>query len=302
MSLVLGRISYLPNDLELRQVRIKESTRAFSVLEDIVPKDCKKYIVAQNYTEDEIAMYLSDQQVLVRPPIKCAGARNVLLKMLYESNDDYMLILDDDISMYNYYGVSEMLLDWHLHSEKFIKNNIFFVNMIEPQYIPFKKVNSRIDMRNRYAFVQSPMSNSKGNGIYVNFKKYCGFELYYDETLVTGEREDIKFAVEAIRRGVVLLESRNMIQKTYCSATGKSTIYSGKDIYKEANDAVKKMALSLGIPVKNNKVQFHKALPLMKGWIYVQRDKPWEGDMPKIKPYNKKPKANLLNKVVSASK
>ena len=78
----------------------------------------------------------------------------------------------------------------------------------------------------------------------------------------------------------------------------KSTVYHNcEDIDDASNTAMRNTAARLGIPIKNNRGCFSKALNFYKGYIKIPRQKEWDGQKPK--PYRgpKKPEVfNLLDK------
>ena len=297
MSLCIGRISYLPDEPKRREVRLKESQRAYEWLYALKPETSRMRIVVQNYTKAELALLGEQQATIFETPVGVAKARNVLLELFYRSNDDYMLIADDDASLYDYYAVGDLLNELHNVPHKFIDKGIHIIKAIEPQYTPFKQVNARLPLNDMWCFCQAPMGNGGGLFIIANLKKHCGIELYFDEALPVqagGEREDIDFFIRAIKRGISVLECRAMVQRNYCNDGGKSTVFTGEqDINQTANQAMRNTAARHGIPIMNNRVQFAKALPLFKGHINIAREKRWEGTQD-VKTVKKRPKGRLI--------
>ena len=304
MSLCIGRISYLPDDPRLRDIRLKAEEKSLHSILEIKPDNVPIFIVSQNWPEKislpeetelkEHAM----QERLNFPPLGPAKARNILLEKFYKSDFDYMLMADDDISLYPYYGVNRLLYDLDKDSAKFIQEGVHCLKAVEPMYVPFKKINAQLPMKEYYLFCQAPMTNGGGLFVIVNFKKHFDKEIYFDEGLSVmsrQEREDIDFFIRLMKDKFNVLESRNMIQKNLGFGGDRSTVYSGEeDINNTANAAAQNTAIKHGIPVVNNRVQFAKVLKFYKGWLKIKRSLDWEGEMQPTNRMVKKPKRSLI--------
>lgn len=304
MSLCIGRISYLPDDQRLRDIRFKAQEKSLSSLLEVKPEGVPISIVSQNWPqkvnlpEEKQMKEHAMQQRIDYPPIGPAAARNVLLKQFYASDYDYMMIMDDDASLYNYYGVDGFLAQLNKASNDFIESNIHCIKAIEPVYTPFKKTNEQLPMRDYFMFCQAPMGNGGALFILVNLKKHFGKEIYFEETLdvkAGGEREDIDFFIRLMKAGYNVLECRNMIQKNSCNDGSKSTVFEGsEDVNEAANSAMRNTAAKHGIPVMNKRVQFSKILKFYKGWLKIPREVAWEGEMQKTNRMLKRPKGGLI--------
>lgn len=275
MSLFIGRISYLPDDEKLSNIRFYEQNRALNSLRIIAPKDAEIITVAQNWKGKQ-----SPNQIIFEyPKLGPAKARNILLEKLYQSDYDYALICDDDASLYDYYGIQGMISEINDNEmvKKFIKNNVHIFKAIEPVYTPFKKINANLPLDSHYLFHQAPMTNGGALFFIINFKKFFNQEFYFEDLLEENCREDIDFFIRIIKSGYNVLESRNMIQKNYCNNIKKSTIFIGhENINDIANEMMRNTAKRHKMTIVNNRIQFNSVLNYYKGYLYIPRKITWD--------------------------
>ena len=97
MKPLIGIISYLPNDKEIR-------ARRLHCLEELI-RDCNRifnlpiYIVIQNYTDEDIKKVASFNNVTVSSKLEKLGillARRILRDMFLAFDYDTLIMLDDD--------------------------------------------------------------------------------------------------------------------------------------------------------------------------------------------------------------
>ena len=131
----IGVISYLPeNDLKRRQARNQQH----EWLKSIFPNHeivivAQKYKVT-DYIDDNKIKYISFEQ-----GIGPSRARNIILKEFYDSQEDFLLLLDDDCILYDYYDGIELLKELDEQPAKFKGIDNIVCN--NPRYLPFKKEN-----------------------------------------------------------------------------------------------------------------------------------------------------------------
>lgn len=199
----VGIISFLPIG-EGRQKRLSFIKKQYEWLRSIF-KDKTFNIVAMNYEEDD---YIRDRNInyIKSQPLKPSSARNILLEKFYSSNEDYMLIMDDDIMLYDYYDANSLLLEIDSEPKKF-----FMIDMIvgnNPIYLPFKKQNwvDRDNIRKYWKFKQAPFNNGLPLAIIKNIKKHKGISLFFIELEKVKAHEDIdwnfRWAIKGFTRYV----------------------------------------------------------------------------------------------------
>lgn len=271
--LTVGRISYLPDDKKLREFRYKTQLKCFLSLSQIIPSTSKVVKIAQNYSERELEG--TDEIIYLYDKLGVSKARNILLKKFYDSDSDYLLLLDDDNSFYDYYNISGLLTSLDKEPSIFTNMKIDVMRPVEPQYEPFKKENTRLNCDSNFVFKQASLSNVTGLFILINFKKYYNKEFYFNEDLKVGigpdsECEIIDFEVNLMREGMNVLCCRNMIQKNSTAQTGLSTVFEGaEDINQSFKVMYHNTATRLGIPIESGKVKFSKVLDFFKGSIVI---------------------------------
>ena len=94
MSIIIGQISYLPNN-ELRTKRFEAARTQIEWLHKVLP-NVKILSVCQNYTQDECDMLGSDVYLSYDTPIGAGKARNKILEKFYNSDYDWLFLCDDD--------------------------------------------------------------------------------------------------------------------------------------------------------------------------------------------------------------
>lgn len=269
---MVGRISYFPDDSNLRNIRKNVEQRSRDDLISILPDDVRMIKIAQNYKENEIDNSLED--VLCYSKLGVSRARNIIMKKFYESDFDYLLINDDDNAFYNYYHIDRFFkILSETDCKSFIENGIHCVRPIEPQYEPFKKENKKLNCDNRFVFKQCSLSNLTGAFLLINFKKYFGREFYFNEEMKVNIEKDaeceiLDFLIVLMKEGYNCLCLRNMILKNTTTSTGRSTIFEGSDdidrhFYQMVNNTCRKY----NVPIINNRRQYSKVLPYFKGKI-----------------------------------
>lgn len=222
MSIMIGQVSYLPNN-ELRTKRFEAARFQLEWFDKILPNE-KIVVVAQAYTKSELpdvdkyAVFWFDE------PLGAGAARNKILEIFYESDYDWLLLCDDDTVLDDKYHFENFLNDIFFKPEKF--KDIDAVSAIEPEYHPYKKLNYE-DKNNltHYKFEPRELNSGSATSIIRNIKKYYGKEIYYpDVDANKGEgREDIEFLIDWLKNGLNWYTMQTMIRKSLCF--DKSSIF-----------------------------------------------------------------------------
>lgn len=143
---MIGIVSYLPNDIKLRQIRKKAHLNQIKEIAKVFPQETI-YIVAQNYKDNEFINYKKIKYLIYKEKLGPANARNVILEMFYQSKDKILFMLDDDVMWYNYYDIDILLKDFYYNSDKY---DIDFIVPMKPDREPFKKTIYETDYQNYY--------------------------------------------------------------------------------------------------------------------------------------------------------
>ena len=103
--MIFGITSYLPEDEHLRCKRLKGHRKQLEFFREVLP-DVPIYVVAQNYKDTDYTIDDKIHYLVFESGIGPANARNELLKLFYNSNEDFMYMLDDDIVFYDCLNVA----------------------------------------------------------------------------------------------------------------------------------------------------------------------------------------------------
>lgn len=231
MSVILGQISYLPNN-ELRTKRLEAAQFQLEWLHKLLP-NVQIMCVAQAYEQSEcdkpfVNYYRYDNG------IGAGKARNIILEKFYNSDYDWLFLWDDDTVLYEHYSPEKFLYDIFDNEEKF--KQVDAVSALEPEYYPYKKLNYQ-DVGNltHYKFEPRVLNSGSATSIIRNIKKFYDKEVYFPNVNANkGEgREDIEFLIAWLKRDLNWYTMQTMIRKSLCF--DKSSIF-GSDT--KARDAV----------------------------------------------------------------
>ena len=221
MKTLIGQISYLPNT-EVRTKRLEAAQFQLSFMHDLLP-NTPIISVAQAYDASECIYDYVDYK-MYENGIGPAKARNVILAEFYNSDYDWLLLLDDDTVFYPYYDYEQFIQEILTDEEKF--KQIDAVSALEPEYHPYKKLNYE-DKNNltHYKFEPRELNSGSATSIIRNVKKYYGKEVYYpDVSAEKGEgREDMEFLIAWLLEGFNWYTMQTLIRKSLCF--DKSSIF-----------------------------------------------------------------------------
>lgn len=214
-GVMFGVISYLPNDERVRSVRWKTTVKCISnllLVSGWVGQPL--HIVTTNWNDEEIA------QVRSFAPLSricfhtvemehrgAAVSRNVLLKTLYTSDSDYLLICDDDVHIYPYYDLEQFFVDLHNHPDRYLSKNLLHICAHLANSAPFKEKNLQdINFIDYWTFYSGGDHAGRCPQIFANFRRYIGEEVYqreylYNELHLGGE--DGCFDLDLMAKGVM---------------------------------------------------------------------------------------------------
>lgn len=173
-------ISYLPDDENMRAERLSAHKLQIKNLKRLAP-NTRIYIIAQNWHDDE---YADDPQITYCKYGKLGAglARNTAFKLLYDSDYDYGIVSDDDITLKETDSAKEFFREIKEKPEKFldmdvIQTRCLIYNMLDQSDLDMADYTSR-----NWHFVQA-YEGQIHLCFFKNFKKYYNTEEY--------QREDI---------------------------------------------------------------------------------------------------------------
>ena len=219
---MVGRISYLPEN-ELRMQRLTAARTQIEWLHNLFSY-VKISSVCQSYRDFELPDGKYVKNYLFNEGIGAGPARNIILKEFYESDYDWLLLLDDDTIAYPYYNYEDFIHDVANNPDKF--KGIDAISAVEPEYHPYKKQNYEdLATRTHYKFEPRELNSGSATSIIRNIKKYYGKELYFpDIDANKGEgREDMEFLFAWLKEGLTWYTMDTWVRKSLCF--DKSSIF-----------------------------------------------------------------------------
>lgn len=279
MSIMIGQISYLPNN-ELRTKRFEAARTQIEWLHKVLP-NVKITSVLQNYTQDECNMLDNDMYFSYDTPIGAGKARNKILEKFYNSDYDWLFLCDDDTIAYSYYEYENFFEEMSNNMDKF--KQLDAVSAIEPEYHPYKKLNYE-DKGNltHFKFEPRELNSGSATSFIRNIKKYYDMELYYPNTDANkGEgREDIEFLLNWLLSGLNWYNMDTWIRKSLCfdqsSIFGKDTKARDKLLMHDLDmvcDKYKEYGLYRDNNGRINWKDFNLAYNKTEKVLYIEREK-----------------------------
>lgn len=221
--MIIGIISYLPDNEQTRQKRITAHKKQLDLLLQL---GCNIYIVAQNYKKQDFIINPNIWYFPFEKGIGPSQARNILLKYFYNTNEDWMLMCDDDAYYYNYYDIDVFFDELKTNPEKF--KQLDFIRGKFASKIPFKKTIYGEQLNRKYYLFRD--ENSVGSiamCILKNFNKYYNKQFYLEDSDVCkGEGyEDRNFCCDLKLNDIKTHVLQTFIMTTY-NYTDNSTLFS----------------------------------------------------------------------------
>ena len=282
MSIMIGQISYLPNN-ELRTKRFEAARTQIEWLHKVLP-NVKITSVLQNYTDAERDLIKSDNIIGFSNPIGAGKARNLILEKFYNSDYDWLFLCDDDTILDDKYHYENFIEELSNNEKKF--SGIDAVSAIEPEYHPYKKLNYE-DKGNltHFKFEPRELNSGSATSFIRNIKKFYGKEIYFPNIDANkGEgREDIEMLFSWLKAGLTWYNMDTMIRKSLCfdksSIFGADTKKRDKILMKCLDSICERYAedgISRGINGQITWKNFNERYNKSQKVLYIKRDKPIE--------------------------
>ena len=280
----IGIISYFP-DSEFREKRKQVHYEQIKWLKELYGNEQEINVVAQNYHEDD---YLEGiNYVKSEKPLGATRCRNILLEKFYDTDNDYILMLDDDTLIYPYYKMDILMKEFQTKPEKYIKD-IDMVVANYPAYQPFKQA-MYDDPKNKtcYKFIPKPHIVGMALMFFKNLRKYYDKKMFFNENMVLPPdfqltMEDTEFGIACMIEGLKCYQVCGLITKS--PNWSISTVYTDEDkrldINKKSIEFIIDKYKDYGIirreygrmDTKYFNKKYHKALPV----LYINREEPIE--------------------------
>lgn len=282
MSIMIGQISYLPNN-ELRTKRFEAARTQIEWFHKVLP-NVKITSVLQNYTDAESDLIKSDDIISFSKPIGAGKARNLILEKFYNSDYDWLFLCDDDTILDDKYHYENFIEELSNNEKKF--SGIDAVSAIEPEYHPYKKLNYE-DKGNltHFKFEPRELNSGSATSFIRNIKKFYGKEIYFPNIDANkGEgREDMEMLFSWLKAGLTWYNMDTMIRKSLCfdksSIFGADTKKRDKILMKCLDSICERYAedgISRGINGQITWKNFNERYNKSQKVLYIKRDKPIE--------------------------
>lgn len=251
-------ISYLPND-SLKAKRLEIHNKQVDYW---LAKGLNVLVYAQGYQQDD---FRKDVQYIVntRGDIDRPGpARNVLLRAFYDSGEDYCLLMDNDIILYegekycDSDNLVQILKDIPLESLEGV--DVF--EPLNPTQTPFSAfyAEKKDVLSDNLFFKRRP--NISGQSLFIrNFKKFGEEPFFYDDWFdeKTGKiimGEDVAFGLDLTKKGKGVYSLMNAVRKDM--GWTLSSWCKNPEIRKQAFETLKAILPTLGVGTKKGNLDW----------------------------------------------
>lgn len=231
---MVGIISYMPEtDRGKQRIPIHEiQLRWLEELATKVRDEFDVYRVESAWGPTANAKLTSSLNIkpIVESQHTCAVNRNFLLEIFYNSDYDWLFLLDDDRVFYDHYRYQDWFDDLSTPAVMNLCKSGYMISCILPMYEPFKKVNYEWENRETHWYIsKDPIHGSLQSVFIPNIKKYLGKEIYFDKNTAAQldePPEDTMFQLDWIKAGGRCIRNRFLIGKEVGQSSGeKSLIY-----------------------------------------------------------------------------
>lgn len=243
MSRVMfGTISYIPPDNKRKAQRITNHRKQLDWLSTFLTPDDLYYRVESAWGDDHDYDCLRDvpfNVTSIKVPAAYPGAnRNELLRRLYESDYDWLVIMDDDRALYPYFNGEEFFTKELKgpDGDRLAKAGVL-IKALTPMTEPFKKQCVEFPKRKEAWFLaKSTPSGFLQIACIPNLVKY-GYEPVYmngeTDCLPGSAPEDVQFELDWLLAKHGLAMNKNVVMKEF-GGDNQSSIYENKTHRREA--------------------------------------------------------------------
>lgn len=236
-KVMYGTISYIPPDSAMKSARIVNHRKQLDWLSTLLTKDDLYYRVESAWGDDSDYDCLYDVPFEITsmpvPPAYPGANRNFLLKELYESDYDWLVIMDDDRALYPYFNGSLFFTkDLKGPDGDRLAREGTLIEAMSPVAEPFKKQCSSFERRREaWFFSRSCIMGFLQIACIPNLVKY-GYEPVYmngaTDCQAGSPPEDLQFELDWVLAKHGLACNKNLIVKEF-GGDRQSTLYPNKE-------------------------------------------------------------------------
>lgn len=231
----IGIISYLGKDVPFRDSRIqmhqkqlKDIAEDFKYMQSVCSETAVPIVRIEQEWDEEVHEQIKSYEdglnieSVVTERLNPGAARNMLLKRLYESDNDWLICSDDDHWLYPKYRGVELIWDLNKgtdgYTNQMLKQGIGFSAF--PAYWEGyqKDVNAWGKSATHWLFTKTKHPGAMPLCAIPNIKKYFGIELYFNENTdcysYQAPPEDLQFYIDWLNHGFKWMDSMCMIAKS----------------------------------------------------------------------------------------
>ena len=241
-KLLLGSISLCVDGDPRNESRIKTHQSQLRWLESVKFKDYIYYRVEQEYTpefSEAVKTSLNLESLSFPKRLGPAGARNELLKKLYDSDSDWLICMDDDRELFSHYRSNDFLRDLAINPAtiRLAKEGTLITGLC-PMRRPFKKANLDFGrISTHWNIIKGCIDGCLQISCIPNLVKYGYKPVWFDSTndcMHGTPPEDIQFELDWILAKHPLATNLMMIVRdTVQEIHEVSTIYSSQELRRE---------------------------------------------------------------------
>lgn len=251
-GVIMGTISCIAPTTMHKESRIKMHRKQLDFIEHI------NQIMADTYGLDPIPYFRVEQgwepetqqqltttvpmtSITYDSPIPPGSARNALLTELYDSDADWLVVMDDDHGVYDHYAGYELL--WELSNPTFIEQfckKLIIIAAYPAYWEPFKEDVAKFGKADtHWWFTTTKHPGCLPFACIPNIYKYTGKKLFFDATTQASKEgevpEDLKFMIDWLKAGGQWYQCRMLIGKSM-GDMNDSSIFVDLDNRKQRNN------------------------------------------------------------------
>lgn len=243
VNFMVGTISHLPEDIDNIKKRCEIHAQQLRWLEEI-RLDFEYYRVegAWGSTAKSICdttLNLHSIETGKNPP---GFNRNLLLDVLYNSDYDWLVCLDDDRRYYPIYNADAIFNDLSTPAFKKLASQGYMMLSLDPMVAPYKKLNYSWEYRETHWFMRRGSPSGFLQMCFIpNLVKFGYKPIYFNgETtcLQDDAPEDVQFQLDWLIAKHPIVQNRNLIMDEINQTQGnRSLIYKSLEVRTACHDA-----------------------------------------------------------------
>lgn len=195
--MIFGTISYLSDDLSKRERRRKVALQCIEHLSQVASiVDEPLHIVTTNWREEDFnacRSFCAIEPIFHMVPMEkrsCGYSRNILLNILYESDEDYMLVSDDDNLVIIDDEFKRFITHIHNSPSDFYNRNIFM--MLSSGSVGFFGISQTNVKSEEWIFTHGHPIQIGSPSIHPNTRKHFDKDILIPDFALTPDNQDFR--------------------------------------------------------------------------------------------------------------